>query len=661
MPTAGVTLSDRMESFFAPGGELSASKDFEFRPQQQKMAMLIARALEQSRPVVVEAGTGVGKSLAYLVPSILYAVENKKKAVISTHTINLQEQLIDKDVPIARQLILADFKAVLMKGRGNYVCPNRLRRAIRNQGDLFTTGDQAELEKILEWSEETDDGTLSDLDFSPEARVWAQVCSEAQLCTPRTCPPGSGCFYQAVRREVAEADVLVMNHTLLFTLIAGQEEILEGDGTLFPNDFLIIDEAHTLEHVAARQLGLRISQIGLKFDLARLYNPRTKKGLFTMMRSSRGCRSTAELFNELDAFFEEIGSVCKWSQWGREFRVRQPGLVENSVAQAFLDVEIEAKRLSDDIDSETTKAEMLDLARRVKDARIGVRDFIEQEIEDAVYWVEKSGRDGDALTLNAAPINVAEHLRRIFFGGNKACVLTSATLGVGESNLGYFRKRVGADEVAAARIGSPFRYQEQMKIYLAKTMPEPGSDAFERELSRWVKHFVRMSGGRAFVLFTSYRLMGAVAEELEDFFEDEDIRLLVQGQKMPRHQLIQEFRDDITSVLFGTDSFWTGVDVPGEALSNVIVTRLPFAVPDHPLVASQLERIEAEGGNPFVEYSVPEAILKLRQGVGRLIRSGRDEGITVILDNRVLTKRYGRSFLNALPDAPVEIVERADD
>ena len=517
----GANLSDRMERFFAPGGELSASKDFEFRPQQQKMAMLIARALEQARPVVVEAGTGVGKSLAYLIPAILYAVENKKKAVISTHTINLQEQLIDKDVPIARQLVLPDFKAVLMKGRGNYVCPNRLRRAIRNQGDLFTTGDQAELEKILEWSEETVDGTLSDLDFTPEARVWAQVCSEAHLCTPRTCPPGSGCFYQAVRREVAEADVLVMNHTLLFTLIAGQDEILEGDGTLFPNDFLIIDEAHTLEHVAARQLGLRISQIGLRFDLARLYNPRTKKGLFTMLRSSRGCRSTADLFNELDAFFEEIGSACKWSQWGREFRVRQPGLVENSVAQAFLDVEIEAKRLADDIDSETSKAEMLDLARRVKDARIGVRDFIEQEIEDAVYWVEKSGRDGDALTLNAAPINVAEHLRRIFFTGTKACVLTSATLGVGESDLSYFRKRVGADEVAAARIGSPFRYQEQMKIYLAKTMPDPGSEQFERELAKWVKHFIRMSGGRAFVLFTSYRLMGAVAEELEDFFEDE--------------------------------------------------------------------------------------------------------------------------------------------
>ncbi len=333
-----------MERFFAPGGELSASKDFEFRPQQQKMAMLIARALEQARPWWSRREPVSGNHWRPA-PAILYAVENKKKAVISTHTINLQEQLIDKDVPIARKLILPDFKAVLMKGRGNYVCPNRLRRAIRNQGDLFTTGDQAELEKILEWSEETVDGTLSDLDFTPEARVWAQVCSEAHLCTPRICPPGSGCFYQAVRREVAEADVLVMNHTLLFTLIAGQEEILEGDGTLFPNDFLIIDEAHTLEHVAARQLGLRISQIGLRFDLARLYNPRTKKGLFTMMRSSRGCRSTADLFNELDAFFEEIGSVCKWSQWGREFRVRRPGLVENSVAQAFLDVEIEAKRL----------------------------------------------------------------------------------------------------------------------------------------------------------------------------------------------------------------------------------------------------------------------------------------------------------------------------
>src|SRR5437762_10271842 len=365
----GSEFVERVRGFFSENGPLSKAKNFEFRPQQQEMAARVAQALEEEQHLIVEAGTGVGKSLGYLVPSVLFAVERHKRAIVSTHTINLQEQLLHKDIPILKKVLPVELEAALMKGRQNYLCPRRLERALQSEQELFTGPERSELQRLAEWARTTRDGSLSDLSIEPDPKVWAQVCSEAHVCTQKTCGQNPRCFYQQARKRLLAADVIVLNHTLLFMLLGSPAE-QEGreSGFLFPNDFIIFDEAHTVEQVASKQIGIGVSQYGLRSTIQRLYNARTKKGLFTVMRDAAGVRLAAELIDQVDQFFAAIEARSDFRK-GREFRVRAPEFVADSITghlSALLARISEVTRRADD---EFLKAELQELGRRIRDAR----------------------------------------------------------------------------------------------------------------------------------------------------------------------------------------------------------------------------------------------------------------------------------------------------
>ena len=652
----GSDFVERVRAIFAENGLLARARNFEYRPQQQEMAVAVARTLEEERHLVVEAGTGVGKSLAYLAPAALFALEKNKKAIISTYTINLQEQLLQKDIPILKKILPVEFEAALMKGRQNYICSRRLERALQQAMELFTTTEQADLARLAEWARTTRDGTLSDLPIEPDAKVWTQVCSEAHICTAKTCGQNPRCFFQQARKRLLAADVIVINHTLLFMLLGSPEEQAEREeGYLFPNDFLIFDEAHTIEQVASRQIGIGISQYGLRATIQRLYNARTRKGLFTVTRDATGVTLAASLVEEADRFFAAIEERADFKK-GRECRVREADFVADSITARLTTLQARIAEVVRKTEDEFLKAELQELGRRIHDTRIGIATFLQQSEHEHVYWIERTGKAAQNITLHAAPIDVAPVLRRMLFRDECTSVLTSATLAVGRPDLAYFRRRIGANEAEPLQLGSPFDFQKQMKLFVVRKMPDPRQAGYSDALAEWIARFVEETEGRAFVLFTSYRSMQQLASEMEEFFVRQKMNLLVQGKGAPRGRLLEQFKTTPRSVLFGTDSFWMGVDVPGDALSNVIITRLPFAVPDHPLIEAKLELIQARGGDAFTEYSLPEAILKLRQGVGRLIRTKSDHGIVVILDNRIVTKTYGRAFLKALPECPVKIL-----
>src|SRR5436309_11272633 len=413
--TLGSQFVERVHAFFSENGPLYKARNCEFRPQQQEMAARVAHALEEERHLVVEAGTGVGKSLAYLVPAILFALEQHKKAIVSTHTINLQEQLVHKDIPILKKILPVEFEAALMKGRQNYLCPRRLERALQGANELFTGPEQSELQRLAEWARTTRDGSLSDLSVEPDANVWTQVCSEPHICTQKTCGQDRRCFYQQPRKRLLAADVIVLNHTLLFILLGSPEAQQQREnGFLFPNDFIIFDEAHTVEQVASKQIGIGVSQYGLRSTIQRLYNARTRKGLFTVMRDAVGVRLAAELIDDVEKFFAAVDSKSNFRK-GREFRVRDVEFVPDTITARLTALQARVADVVKRANDEMLKAELQEFGRRIRDARDGISIFLEQSAPEHVYWVERTGKTERFLALNAAPIDLAPVLRRMLF------------------------------------------------------------------------------------------------------------------------------------------------------------------------------------------------------------------------------------------------------
>ncbi|MFQ5709872.1 MAG: helicase C-terminal domain-containing protein [bacterium] len=696
--------SGALSKLMGPQGPIARKlENYEFRPAQIEMIEAVSQAINENKVAIIEAGTGTGKTLAYLLPAISYAVKNKERCVVSTNTINLQEQLIKKDLPFLRAILNEKFKAVLVKGRTNYACKRKLSEA-ENELDLFSDeAEKAELQSIVAWAESSGDGSKSDLNFVPTKEVWEKIQSESDTSLKTKCPFYNECFFYTARRAAASANILVANHHLLFADLAVRAAHGASENAVLPKyDRIVFDEAHNIEDVATNYFGVSVTYLGLLRLLNRIYHRKgsEEKGLLPFLSGKLTFYAHAlpharllkaqEFIQEIsiasledlkllltetmEQIFFIVQRMCETKFYETKLRLTA-SLIQSQEWQAK--ILVPTKKLTHDMRQFTASlndlgrglesfeshldetAEALTIDLRAQQERLdAAANTIEQVLlehdGDNIRWIEvKTGYKGSKIVrLHASPLDIGPIMKETVFKKFKNVILTSATLTVA-NRFDYIENRIGMNFLDSERIlerslPAPFDYEKQALVVIPNDVPLPNDQEFLRSLPELILRCVKISRGRTFVLFTSHGLLNLVYHQMKGEIEQAGYNAYKQGQEN-RHRLLVRFKDDTSSVLFATDSFWEGVDVHGEALESVIITKLPFKVPSEPVVEARVEAIERRGGNAFMEYTVPQAAIKFRQGFGRLIRRKSDRGSVVILDKRVIQKRYGRIFLNSLP------------